>query len=229
MNRSGLTRVAIVDQHGMFRDCLGAVLEMRKYDCHQVPVPDEGGHSDRVRARLLALRPDIALINADLGVGCSGTALMEAAARARIAVAALVDVDGEEHWGEYLAAGARIVVPKSASLSSVVAVIERLGYGEPVLDRAERERLMILGGHQSTEVRTAHCKIERLSAQESAVLRDLMGGRTVHEIAAARVVSDATVRTQVKAVLAKLEVSSQLSAVALAHLAGWTAHPVCAA
>ncbi len=35
--------------------------------------------------------------------------------------------------------------------------------------------------------------------------------------------SEATVRTQVRSILAKLEVSSQIAAVGLAHQAGWTA------
>jgi DNA-binding NarL/FixJ family response regulator len=35
------------------------------------------------------------------------------------------------------------------------------------------------------------------------------------------VVAEATVRTQVKSILAKLEVSSQLAAVGLAHRVGW--------
>ena len=50
-----------------------------------------------------------------------------------------------------------------------------------------------------------------------------MKGRTVREIATLGVVSEATVRTQVKSVLAKLEVTSQLAAVGLAHQAGWRA------
>lgn len=48
-----------------------------------------------------------------------------------------------------------------------------------------------------------------------------MAGRTVREIAIDGVVSEATVRTQVKAILAKLEVTSQLAAVGLAHRVGW--------
>ena len=48
-----------------------------------------------------------------------------------------------------------------------------------------------------------------------------MGGQTVREIARSAVVSEATVRTQVKSILAKLEVSSQLAAVGLANQVGW--------
>jgi two-component system, NarL family, nitrate/nitrite response regulator NarL len=53
------------------------------------------------------------------------------------------------------------------------------------------------------------------------VLGHLMEGHTVHDIAALSVVSEATVRTQVKSILAKLEVSSQIAAVGMAHHVGW--------
>ena len=43
----------------------------------------------------------------------------------------------------------------------------------------------------------------------------------MREIATSSVVSEATVRTQVKSILAKLQVSSQLAAVGLANHAGW--------
>ena len=50
-----------------------------------------------------------------------------------------------------------------------------------------------------------------------------MEGHTVRDIAHLSVVSEATVRTQVKSILAKLEVSSQLAAVGLANTTGWRA------
>jgi two-component system, NarL family, nitrate/nitrite response regulator NarL len=49
-----------------------------------------------------------------------------------------------------------------------------------------------------------------------------MNGRTASEIADERVVSLATVRSQIRAILLKLDVSSQLAAVAMAHRARWT-------
>jgi DNA-binding NarL/FixJ family response regulator len=57
--------------------------------------------------------------------------------------------------------------------------------------------------------------------REREVLAHLMKGRTVREIAVSGVVSEATVRTQVKAILAKLDVTSQIAAVGLAHQVGW--------
>jgi len=48
-----------------------------------------------------------------------------------------------------------------------------------------------------------------------------MAGRPVREIAQRSYVSEATVRTQVKSILAKLEVTSQLAAVGAAHETDW--------
>ena len=68
-------------------------------------------------------------------------------------------------------------------------------------------------------------QLESLTQREREVLAHLMKGRTVREIAAAGVVSEATVRTQVRAILTKLEVSSQIAAVGLAYTADWRPLP----
>ena len=65
------------------------------------------------------------------------------------------------------------------------------------------------------------------SRRESLRTRDhsLARGRSVREIADEWVVSEATVRTHVRSVLAKLEVRSQLAAVAMAIRTGWLESP----
>ena len=64
-------------------------------------------------------------------------------------------------------------------------------------------------------------RLARLSTRESEILGHLMAGRTVGDIARACFVSEATVRTQVRSILMKLEVSSQIAAVGLAYTADW--------
>ena len=61
-----------------------------------------------------------------------------------------------------------------------------------------------------------------LTASEAAVLEALVDGCTVEVIAQRRGVAIGTVRSQVKALLRKLQVGSQLAAVARAREAGWT-------
>jgi DNA-binding NarL/FixJ family response regulator len=91
------------------------------------------------------------------------------------------------------------------------------------MDREERERLIRVWHEQHEERRRLHERLLLLTPREQEVLSRLMQGHTVRDIATMSVVSEATVRTQVKSILAKLEVSSQLAAVGLAHHVGW--HP----
>ncbi|MGA8295774.1 MAG: helix-turn-helix transcriptional regulator [Acidimicrobiales bacterium] len=62
---------------------------------------------------------------------------------------------------------------------------------------------------------------ERLSTREQHVLVSLMKGATAREIANRDCVSLATVRSQIHAIISKLGVSSQLTAVVLAYRSGW--------
>ena len=60
-----------------------------------------------------------------------------------------------------------------------------------------------------------------LTPRERAVLAALAQGQRAETIAAAAFLSEATVRSQIRGVLAKLGVNSQLEAVALAWTVGW--------
>lgn len=61
-----------------------------------------------------------------------------------------------------------------------------------------------------------------LTPRERSVLAELMEGRTADQISKNAWVAVSTVRSQIKAILQKLGVNSQLAAVALARQAGWT-------
>ena len=61
-----------------------------------------------------------------------------------------------------------------------------------------------------------------LTDREQFVLAELLEGHCAEEIAKTAYVSISTVRSQIKSILQKLGVNSQLAAVALARRAGWT-------
>ena len=76
---------------------------------------------------------------------------------------------------------------------------------------------------RSAERREIADKLDRLTQREREVLAELAGGHRAQAVAEHFVVSLATVRTQIRSVLSKLEVGSQLEAVALyrrGHRAG---------
>ena len=99
--------------------------------------------------------------------------------------------------------------------------IEELALGQ-VLE-PERTELLEAWDRQRAGHEDLWAKFDRLSLRESEVLGLLMQGHSVREIADNGHTAESTVRTQVKAVLAKLEVSSQLAAVVLAYQIGWRA------
>ncbi|MBZ5738875.1 helix-turn-helix transcriptional regulator [Nocardioides mangrovi] len=211
-----------MDRHGLFVECLGIVLRTRHYDYREVPLAPATSR-DEVSGQLLDLRPDLALVNADLGPSCSGVAVVEDVSRAGIPVVAVFETEDEPRWGHFLASGARMVVPKTASLSTMVSVVRNMTEGRCVLDQEERDRLIRLSARQAAELVEAQRRLTRLTRHEAEVLRHMMRGRTVREIATTRLVTEDTVRTQVKSILSKLEVHSQVSAVAMAWSVGWKA------
>lgn len=116
-------------------------------------------------------------------------------------------------WGAVLEAGAARVVPTSWTLDEVAAGLLALVEGRPCPDEGDRAGLVEEWNQQrSIKVERAE-RLESLTPRERQVLEMLFDGVSVGSIALLLGVSTATVRTQVKAVLRKLDVSSQLAAV----------------
>ena len=90
-----------------------------------------------------------------------------------------------------------------------------------MLSTALRHQLMA----ELRTARTARSKnlapFTALTPRECVVLTAMTQGQRAEAIAAVAVVSEATVRSQIRGVLAKLGVNSQLEAVALAWAVGW--------
>jgi DNA-binding NarL/FixJ family response regulator len=117
--------------------------------------------------------------------------------------------------------GAVGYVLKSQPFDELLGTVRAALDGRPVLGMGERfELLATLRRHRSDEAARA-APFDRLTPREQQVLRALADGRNVEAIAGEWVVSQATVRTQVRGILGKLGVSTQLAAVAAARRAGW--------
>ena len=209
--------VLVVDDHGLFAETLAIALRLEGYDVRR---PALRGDLDLV-ALADRMRPRVALLDLDLGEFGDGTELIAPLTRLGTDVVVLTASVDRAEWGGCLHRGARMVLCKNAPLATITATVRQLFLGLPVLARQERAALLEewrRGRQADDELRD---RFARLTHREREVLGDLVEGHGVHEIAANDVVSEATVRTQVKSILAKLEVSSQLAAVGLAHRMGW--------
>jgi len=70
-------------------------------------------------------------------------------------------------------------------------------------------------------MRTQPLEFDRLTPREQQVLSALMRGVKAQDICKQFYVSMPTVRSQIRSILTKLGVSSQLAAVVLAYQSGW--------
>lgn len=228
MNASGRTKVALVDQHALLTDCLASTLERVGYDTRIVlmPPPPLAVTFERAAREVRSFTPRVVILSCDHGPNGRSEQLLALLAGTGAPVIVLAEEDDDALWGGYVARGARAVVPMTASLASMCAVVRLLADGMPVMSQAVRERLVAAHRAQSGAHRRERERLAKLSPHEAEILRLLMAGCSPAEVARSRVVSVATVRTQVRWILSKLEVSSQLAAVATAHRAGWSAHQV---
>ena len=212
-------RVLIIEDHTLFAESLELALSLEGYDVRRAETQTESAST--LLSTAIRARPRIALLDLDLGRIGSGTRLVRPLVMAGVDVVVVTASNDEVRWGECLRLGARTVLQKTRPLNEILAAVRKINHGFPVMDRAERERLIQLWHEQQQERGRLHQRLQLLTPREQEVLGHLMQGHTVRDIATVSVVSEATVRTQVKSILAKLEVSSQLAAVGLAHHVGW--------
>jgi two-component system nitrate/nitrite response regulator NarL len=213
-----LPRLLVVDDHAVFTQALGLALES-----HGVATvePAEELAADAVRARAEERRPDVVLVDLDLGGGASGVPLVRDLAARGVAVLVVTALDDDARLGECLEAGAVGVFHKTRPLEELAELVQRAVGGEAVTSPARREELLAALRQARARRQADTGPFASLTEREAAVLGSLMDGKAAREIAADHFVSEATVRTHIRSVLQKLGVHSQLAAVARARAAGW--------
>jgi DNA-binding NarL/FixJ family response regulator len=193
--------------------------------CNPRLVPVQYLHSTHaVLTETLRQRPDAVVVDADLGGSVDSDLLVEELAAHGCVVVALTD-DEETRRGELLRAGAAAAIPRAGGLAAVHETISRVVERRPVMDIEDRDRLLRTAQTDRPPAarRVALQQLGQLSRRETTVLWQLMRGHSPSDIARIHVVSEMTVRSQIKSILRKLGVSSQLAAVAAAWRVGW--HP----
>lgn len=212
----GLTRITIVEDHALFAEALDVALTLEGHDVQRVEIDDQAGNQGRLLSKILRSHPRIVLLDLWLGPSAHAAGLIPPLAQTGIDVVVVTGSIDRTSWGECLFHGARTVLPKSAPLNAILATIRLIGEGQQVLALEDRQRLLADFRTSRSEKSDGRIRLATLTERERVVLREMTKGRQVRQIARDSVVSEATVRTQVKSILAKLGVSSQLGAVALA-------------
>ena len=207
--------ILIVDDHDLVGTSLAVALTAEGLRARRATGVDPAG----VLAEAATLRPGLALLDLDLGRDRRG--------RRRDGVDLVVPLT-EQGWccvvlsaadrsrvGAALAAGAVAAVPKRAPWPVLLANVRAALDGRMVMNPETRQELIDSFRIQDAERRDIVEKLGRLTQREREVLAELAQGNRAQAVAEQYVVSLATVRTQIRSVLSKLEVGSQLEAVAL--------------
>jgi two-component system, NarL family, nitrate/nitrite response regulator NarL len=212
-----MTTVALVEDHRLFSSALAVALQRVGVTVIEPPCTS----LDEMRQYLMAARPDVLLLDLDLGRLGNGEELVGPMARSGTAVVVVSATVDDVVIGRCLDRGATGFVSKrfpfDVLLSTVLAATSR----ETVLPAAERQRLIDAWRRADEATRASHAPFDRLTQREAFVLGELMQGCTVEEIASNEFVAQGTVRSHVRGILTKLGVRSQLQAVALASGTDW--------
>jgi DNA-binding NarL/FixJ family response regulator len=199
--------LVVVDDHPVVRDGIAGLF-----------AGDErfrvlGEAADGAAAVELAARvdPDVVLMDLRMpGVGGveAITRLRERGLRARVLVLTTYDTEGDVVAA--IDAGATGYLLKDAPREELVRAVRAAAAGETVLSPAVASRVV-------GQMRAAGGSSESLSRRELEVLRLVARGATNRDAAAQLFISEATVKTHLLHVYAKLGVSDRAAAVAAAY------------
>jgi DNA-binding NarL/FixJ family response regulator len=196
-----MTRVVIVDDHGLFR--AGVRNELGE----AIEVVGEAGSVAEAVPLVRELDPDVVLLDVHLPDG-GGQAVIAAVAPERPAVRflALSVSDAPEDVIAVIRAGARGYVTKTISPEELRDAVRRVAEGDAVF--SPRLAGFVLDAFRSDELHP-DAELEQLTAREREVMRLIARGYRYKEIAASLHLSVKTVESHVSAVLRKLQLSSR--------------------
>ena len=212
-------RVAIVEDHVLLAQSVGLALRAEGLDVVRGDLSCE----DALLQSLAVDASTLVLLDLDLGEPLvDGVRLVPALRAAGGRVLVVTGTTDRLRIAAALEAGAIGYVGKERPFDVLLQAIMRAVAGDPVIDECERHELLgALRRHRADEHQRL-APFESLTPKETLVLDELASGKSVESIAQEWFVSEATVRTQVRGVLTKLDVRSQLAAVAKARDVGWS-------
>lgn len=210
--------VLIVEDHELLAQSLGVALQAEGLQVHVADLRSSTSVLDVARD----LAPHTVLLDLDLGDHQeTGEALVPGLVSLGARVVVVSGSTDVLRLGTCLELGASGVLSKTRSFDDVLTAVQNAATGARVMPEVERQELLAAMRRSRAEQRERLEPFARLTPREAEVLDLLMQGRAAEAIARVFVVSEATVRTQIRAVLSKLGVTSQLAAVAEAHRVGW--------
>ena len=209
-------RVLIVDDQELVRTGFRLFLETQP----GLAVVGEAGDGEEAIERVRELRPDVVLMDIRMPTrdGVEATAkLTSGAIEPAPRVLVLTTFDLDEYVFGALRAGAAGFLLKDAPRERLIEAIRVVHSGEALLSPSITRRLIEDFAARSDPIEPAAAVLAELTPREREVLVLVAHGLSNAEIAARLVVTEATVKSHVGAVLLKLGLRDRVQAVVFAY------------
>jgi DNA-binding NarL/FixJ family response regulator len=215
-----MRRVAVVDDHPMFREGLAALLAAME----ETMVVGQAGDGAQALALVAQTLPDVVLMDLHMPVlnGVEATRRITAD-YPDVAVLVLTMLTDDESLFAALRAGARGYLLKESSRDDILRALEAVASGQAVLDPQVAPR--VLGALAPSAAMPDPAAFPHLTEREREILDLIARGLTNPAIAERLTLSEKTVRNHVSNVFAKIHVTDRAGAVARARDAGYGGHP----
>ncbi|MDC2955904.1 response regulator transcription factor [Streptomyces gilvifuscus] len=201
---SGPVRLLLCDDHAVVRAGLRALVA----SAEGIEVVGEAGSGEEALVMTAQLRPDVVLMDLQLGDGMDGvTAIRQLTVRQpapRVLVLTMFDTDAD--ITRAIEAGATGYLLKAERPEELFAAVHSAARGRTALSPPVADRLL-------ARMRSPH---PSLSAREREILAQLARGLGNREIARALFISEATMKTHLGRIYGKLGVETRAGAVAVA-------------
>jgi two-component system NarL family response regulator len=197
-------RVLIVDDHAIMRDGLAAVFRQAGMN-----VVGQAGDGESAVAMLDEMQPDVCTTDMRMSPmdGCDvARAIRERRPECKVIILTAYDTD--EDVFRALQAGASSYVLKRTPTAELIATIREVHTGHKVFSSHIASRL------------AEHVSSKSLTPRQQEVLDCLARGESNHEVAATLLISEATVKAHVKAILDKLDARDRTQAIIMAMRRG---------
>jgi DNA-binding NarL/FixJ family response regulator len=213
------TRVALVDDQGLLRAGLRALLDAED----GIDVVGEAGDGEQAVALAREQRPDVVLMD----IRMPGVDGLEATRRivadpdlAGVKVVVLTTFEVDEYVFEALRAGAAGFLLKEADPEDIVRAVRVVAEGESLLSPSVTRRVVETFAGGAAPSGPAVSGLDELTDREAEIVALVGTGLSNGEIAERLVISPATARTHVSRAMLKLRARDRAQLVVFAYEAG---------
>jgi DNA-binding NarL/FixJ family response regulator len=210
-------RVLVADDQELVRAGFCVILEAAGF-----AVAGEAADGAAAVAMAVSEQPDVVLMDIRMpvmdGLEATRRILADGAGAPKVVILTTFDLD--DYVYEALRAGASGFLLKDSPRADLIAAVRIAAAGDALLAPSVTRRLIEAFARRPASAAPAPSRLASLTRRERDILRLIARGNSNMEIARELVVSEATVKTHVGHLLAKLDLRDRVQAVILAYETG---------